>query len=144
VMADRIRTASSILVDTDIHNQDFKYIVDAVGKDDLVYIDPPYQPMSATANFAEYSADGFDKDDQERLLETVKKLDDKGVSFVLSNSGVMFEMYDEAGFYVEKEGATRSINSDETARGEVDEIIATNVPEHERQEHKEQASLADY
>lgn len=144
VMADRIRTASGILADTDIHNQDFKYIVDAVGKDDLVYIDPPYQPMSATANFAEYSADGFDKDDQERLLETVKKLDEKGVSFVLSNSGVMFEMYDEAGFYVEKEGATRSINSDETARGEVDEIIATNVPEHERQEHKEQASLADY
>ncbi len=52
-------------------------------------------------------------------------------------------MYDDAGFHVEKEGATRSINSDETARGEVDEIIATNVPEDER-ETQGQASIADF
>ncbi|MDS0277370.1 DNA adenine methylase [Halomicroarcula sp. S1AR25-4] len=143
VQADRIRAASRTLADTDIRNEDFEYLLDAVGEGDLVYLDPPYQPMSATANFAEYSAEGFGQEDQKRLLETVKELDDKGVYFVLSNSGVMYEMYDDAGFHVEKEGATRSINSDETARGEVDEIIATNVPENEREETG-QASIADF
>jgi len=143
VMADRIRAANRVLANTDIRNEDFEYVLNVVGKNDLAYLDPPYQPMSATANFAEYSAEGFGREDQERLLETVKQLDEKGVYFVLSNSGVMYEMYDDAGFEVEKEGATRSINSDETARGEVDEIIATNVPEEER-ENKGQASIADF
>lgn len=143
VMSGRIRSASRALSETAIHNEDFKYLHDVVTENDLVYLDPPYQPMSATASFAEYSADGFDRDDQERLLETVNKLDSEGVHFVLSNSGVMYDLYDDAGFHVEKEGATRSINSDETARGEVDEIIATNVPEDKRG-NQGQASIADF
>lgn len=143
VMAERVRTASRALGETDIRNEDFEYILDAVSEGDLVYADPPYQPMSATANFAEYSAEGFGREDQQRLLETVEELDALGVHFVLSNSGVMYEMYNDAGFYVEKEGATRSINSDETARGEVDEIIATNIPE-DRREEQGQASIADF
>lgn len=143
VMADRVSAASRALADTDIRNEDFEYTLEAAQTGDLVYLDPPYQPMSATANFAEYSADGFGREDQQRLLETVTQLDNDGVSFILSNSGVMYELYDDAGFLVEKEGATRSINSDETARGEVDEIIATNVPEEERGAHG-QASIADF
>ena len=143
VQTDRVRAASRVLTDTDVRNGDFEYILATANGDDLVYLDPPYQPMSATANFAEYSADGFGRKDQERLLETVTELDEKGVYFVLSNSGVMYEMYDDAGFYVEREGATRSINSDETARGEVDEIIATNVAEGERAE-RGQASIVDF
>jgi len=144
VQADRVRSTSRALENTEIRNEDFTYILDAAEEDDLVYFDPPYEPMSATANFAEYSAEGFGREDQERLLETVEKLDEKGVYFVLSNSAVMFDLYDEAGFIVEREGATRAINSDETARGEVDEIIATNVPEDERQEQQGQASIADF
>lgn len=143
VVADRIRAASPVLTDTDIRNDDFEYVINMSKQGDLVYLDPPYQPMSATANFAEYSAEGFGQEDQERLLRIVKELDQKGVNFVLSNSGVMYEKYNDAGFYVEKEGATRSINSDENARGEVDEIIATNVPEVERENHG-QASITDF
>jgi DNA adenine methylase len=44
----------------------------------------------------------------------------------------MYDFYDEAGFHVETEGATRSINSDGENRDEVDEIIATNVPPSDR------------
>ena len=143
VMADRIRAAHRVFVNTDIRNEDFEYVVNVAEGGDLVYLDPPYQPMSATANFAEYSAEGFGREDQERLLETVKQLDKMGAYFVLSNSGVMYEMYDDAGFIVEKEGATRSINSYGTSRGEVDEILATNVPEDQREE-KGQASIVDF
>lgn len=74
----------------------------------------------------------FDSEGQERLLETCQKLWDEGVHVVVSNSGVMYDFYEEAGFHVGIEGATRSINSDADNRGEADEIIATSVPPEDR------------
>jgi len=99
-----------------------------------VYFDPPYEPMSATANFNEYSASGFDREDQRRLLEVAGDLDDAGVRVVLSNSGVMYDAYADTGFRVDREDATRSINSDADGRDAVDEIVATNVPPADRRE----------
>lgn len=46
--------------------------------------------MSTTANFAGYSVEGFGQEGQERLLETAEESNDRGVCFVLSNSGVMY------------------------------------------------------
>ncbi|ELZ74749.1 DNA adenine methylase [Haloferax larsenii JCM 13917] len=138
-----IRRASRVLQNTNIYNTDFEYIRNKAEEGDLVYFDPPYEPMSPTAYFTDYSADGFGQEDQQRLLELAKELDQKGVSVILSNSGVMYEMYDEAGFHVEVEGATRAINSDAENRDEVDEIIATNVPPKQRQTVG-QSGLSDF
>jgi len=143
VRADEIRKASGVLDDTEIHNTDFEYVTDEVQEGDLVYFDPPYEPMSSTASFNDYSQEGFGKEDQERLLELAQELETQGAHVILSNSGVMYEMYDEAGFYVEKEGATRAINSDASNRDKVDEIIATNVPPAERRQAGQQG-LADF
>lgn len=131
VRAEQIRDGSKLLQELnkeDIFNKEFDYVIDHAAPGDVVYFDPPYEPMSSTANFAEYSAGGFGQDEQEDLLETAKTLRDNDVWVILSNSGVMFDFYDEAGFHVDTEGATRAINSDADNRGEVDEIIATNVP----------------
>jgi len=143
VRAEQVRQASELLEQVEIYNDDFEYILDVAAEGNLVYCDPPYEPMSSTAYFTDYSAEGFGKADQKRLLETAEKLDRRGVSVILSNSGVMYEMYDDAGFHVEVEGATRAINSDADNRGEVDEIIATNVPLEQRQEAG-QTGLAEF
>jgi DNA adenine methylase len=143
VQADRIREASRVLSGTTVYNRDFEYVLDAAEADDLVYVDPPYEPMSPTADFNDYSAEGFDRDDQERLLDVTASLADEGVHVVLSNSGVMYDRYREAGLDVETEGATRAINSDADNRDQVDEIIATTVPEDERR-GSTQAGLADF
>jgi DNA adenine methylase len=132
VRADEIRNASAVLKETKIFNRGFEYVTEYAESGDLVYFDPPYEPMSPTANFTDYSAEGFGKDDQEELVNIARVLDENGVYVILSNSGVMYEMYDGAGFYVETEGATRAINSDADNRGEVDEIIATNIPPDDR------------
>jgi len=134
VQRDRIRRASDVLADATIRNDDFAYVLDVADPGDLVYFDPPYEPMSATANFNEYSADGFDREDQRRLLDVAGDLGDAGVRVVVSNSGVMYEPYADAGFHVEREGATRAINSDAGNRDAVDEIVATNVSPGERRE----------
>ena len=132
VRADEIRNASNILSGTDIHNTDWSYVIDEAEPGDLVYFDPPYEPMSPTANFTDYSADGFGKNDQQELCDAAVKLSENGVNIILSNSGVMYEMYNDAGFTVNIEGATRAINSDGENRDEVDEIIATNVSQESR------------
>ncbi|MFW6318229.1 MAG: DNA adenine methylase [Halorubrum sp.] len=132
VQRDRIRRASDVLANAAIRNDDFAYVLDAAAPGDLVYFDPPYEPMSATASFNEYSAEGFDREDQRRLLDVASELDDAGVWVVVSNSGVMYEPYADAGLRVEIEGATRAINSDADNRDAVDEIVATNVPPDER------------
>ena len=143
VRQDEIRAASSVLDDTEIRNRDFEYVAEYAEPGDLVYFDPPYEPMGPTAYFTDYSAEGFGKEDQERLLDLAQELNETGVQVILSNSGVMYEMYDEAGFYVEMEGATRAINSDADNRDEVDEIIATNVDPDERRNVGQQG-LADF
>lgn len=133
VRADEIRAASDVLSGTDIRNADWTYVLDAADPGDLVYFDPPYEPMSPTEYFNDYSAEGFGKADQIELCEKAYELAEEGVHVIVSNSGVTYGMYDEAGFYVDVEGATRSINSDGDSRDEVNEIIATNVPRDDRQ-----------
>lgn len=138
-----VRNASRILKQTEIHNTDFEFIHDYVEEGDLVYFDPPYEPMSPTAYFTDYTEAAFERSDQRRLLKSAKKLDQKGVNVILSNSGVMYEMYTDAGFHVDTVGATRAINSDAENRDKVNEIIATNIPP-EKQQSAGQQELADF
>jgi DNA adenine methylase len=133
VRAGQIRAASEVLQDTTIHNADFDYVLRAANDGDLVYFDPPYQPVSTTANFTDYHAEGFDKDDQRRLRDVAVELHDAGVHVVLSNSPPVAELYQDAdAFTVDTVGAKRAINSDAENRDEVAEVLITNVPEAEQ------------
>jgi DNA adenine methylase len=130
VRAPEIRAASEVLQDTTIHNEDFEYVLGAADDGDLVYFDPPYQPVSTTANFTDYHADGFDKDDQRRLRDVAVELHKAGVHVVLSNSPPVAELYQgNDAFTVDTVGAKRAINSDGENRDEVAEVLITNVPE---------------
>jgi len=143
VRADQVRAASDVLADAEIRCGDFEYVREAATAGDLVYFDPPYQPVSPTADFTDYSAGGFDREDQRRLRDLAVELRDRGVHVLVSNSGVCHDLYDEAGFHVDLVGARRAINSDADERGEVDEIVATSVPADERRA-PDQRELADF
>ena len=132
VRREAIHTASRVLADIEVRNEDFSYVLDAAEPGDLVYVDPPYEPMSPTASFTDYSENGFGRDDQDRLLNVAAALDERGVHVILSNSGVMAERYEQRGFEVALVGATRAINSDPDNRDAVDELVATNVSLEER------------
>lgn len=126
VLESRLRDASKVLKGTQINNEDFGYILESASPDDLVYFDPPYKPLSPTANFTEYSSGGFGKDEQERLIETVKKLDEIGVNIILSNSAIMHDDYKDI-FNVEYVMGGRSISRDADGRGDTKEILVNNV-----------------
>src|SRR5262249_41505189 len=55
---------------------------------DFVYPDPPYAPVSETARFTSYTAEGFGTADQRRLQDVVLELAERGCQVLLSNSAV--------------------------------------------------------
>ncbi|MGI0073654.1 MAG: DNA adenine methylase [Nitrosotalea sp.] len=72
--------------DISIKCQDFEDAIKNASTGDFVYLDPPYQPVSATSNFTSYTDGDFDYGDQKRLYAKFKTLDKKGVKVLLSNS----------------------------------------------------------
>lgn len=135
VMADRIRKISDLLETVEIYNENFDYVKDIAQENDLVYFDPPYEPVSKSSSFVEYHHSAFGREEQERLRDTALELAQKNVHVVISNSPPMEELYrvfDE--FHVHEIGAKRQINSVGSDRNEVQEIIVTTVSEEDRRE----------
>jgi DNA adenine methylase len=102
---------------------------------DFLYFDPPYAPVSSTAHFRSYTADGFSDADQERLQQLVIALARRGCSVLLSNSTAsqIQRLYEsnveaqDAGLVAHKVPARRAINCDGSSRGFVQEYLVTNV-----------------
>lgn len=141
VQEQRIRKASRSLQGTDVFNTDFEYVVEEATGGDLVYFDPPYEPVSKTADFNAYHADGFDRADQRRLRDTAVELSKNDVAVLISNSPPVAELYEEFDtFSVTYVDAARAINSDASSRGDVAEVLITNVPSDDRQ----RKTLADF
>ena len=64
----------------------FERIVERAGAGDFLYFDPPYAPLSKTARFTSYTAEGFDADDQKRLRDLLVALARRGCHVLMSNS----------------------------------------------------------
>jgi DNA adenine methylase len=121
-----LRAASRALQGVDIARRHFSTTLDYAKADDFVYFDPPYHPLSATANFTAYDRDGFGPDDQRQLRDVFAALAERGVRAMISNSDTPFirELY--AGFRVDQVFAARAVNSKANGRGKVAEVIVRN------------------
>jgi len=93
-------------------------------KGDIVYCDPPYVPLSKTANFTNYSAEGFGMDKQKELAELAKELADRGVRVVISNHDTpeIRELYKTA--KITQFDVPRFISQDANNRNKASEILA--------------------
>ena len=102
---------------------------------DLVYLDPPYAPLSTTSAFGAYTADRFSPSDQVRLCEAVVDLARRGRHILLSNSSApeivaLYRQATRAGgarLRLWSVPARRAINSRATGRGVVTELLLTNL-----------------
>jgi len=108
--------------------EDFTTALTKVQKDDFVYLDPPYQPVSSTANFTSYTNDNFGYKDQERLFTEFKKLDSKGCKIMLSNSKSqeVIELFSEYSDNIIEINTNRFINSNSKKRTGHTEILIKN------------------
>lgn len=117
--------------DVTILNIDFWDVVSNIGKNDFVYLDPPYDPVSDSASFTGYTLYGFDREEQKRLKRLCDTLHSKGCKFLLSNSATPFikSLYAEADYEIIIVKASRNINSRASGRGKIDEVLVRNYGE---------------
>jgi DNA adenine methylase len=114
----------------------FERVLAIAAPGDFLYIDPPYAPISRTANFTSYTSAPFGPDDQRRLQQVVITLAQRGCHVLLSNStaGEISALYATnrdakgAGLRALRVPARRAMNSNAAKRGPIDEYLITNLP----------------
>jgi len=107
----------------------------------FMYFDPPYRPIKKTSGFTSYTKDQFNDNDQIKLSKFYRKLSDKGVCVMLSNSDPKNTNPDDdffdniyAGFNINTINAKRMINADSQGRGAISELVITNYENMESDE----------
>jgi DNA adenine methylase len=131
--AANLRAVAAVLQRTEIHFGHYTECEEFVDTDTMVYFDPLYRPISATARFTAYSQYSFDDKEQSELAEFYRKLNAKGATLLLSNSdpknvnpGDDFFEDTYAGFHIERVQARRRINSRAERRGPIYELLIFN------------------
>ncbi|HWL86871.1 MAG TPA: DNA adenine methylase [Polyangiaceae bacterium] len=120
---DVLRAASHALQGVALEVADFSEVTRDMGPGDFVYFDPPYVPVSDTADFTSYASGGFGRPDQERLVAEFRALRERGAKAMISNADTeeTRSLYADFAVYVVR--AARNINSDPTKRGETNELL---------------------
>lgn len=123
---ENLKAVSKILKKTKIYNDSFESILNRAKKGDFVYFDPPYHPISKTANFTSYEKNGFGTTEQIKLSEIFHTLDKRGCYLLLSNSDSDFikQLYHK--YDISKVAAARLINCNSKKRGKISEILVKN------------------
>jgi DNA adenine methylase len=115
-----------------IEAADFETVTENAGRGDLVYLDPPYHPLSETSAFTSYTSGGFGIEEQRRLARVFEKLSRRGAFVILSNSSSDFVR----GLYesldprprLDEVSMPRAINSKASSRGPVPELLIYSAP----------------
>jgi DNA adenine methylase len=122
-----LRANSIRLRGAKIAKRDFLSQLKLAQKGDLVYLDPPYIPLSSSSSFSKYSKLDFNISNHEQLANCIESLTKRGVFVVLSNSdtsetrrifGEFMNLYQIS--------VGRSISANSESRKRVNEVIATN------------------
>jgi len=123
---ENIYAVSNALKNVIIKHCDYKEILKYTQKNDFIYLDPPYYPLTKTANFTTYNQNNFLEKEQIELYKTFKELAYKGCFVLKSNSDTEFinNLYKE--FTIKKVLANRAINSKANKRGKITEILIRN------------------
>ena len=113
--AENLKLCSESLKDTHIFCADFEILLKKANERDFLYFDPPYIPLSDTANFTSYSSAGFSIKDHERLAEYCAELDRTGAKFLLTNSNTDLTRHLYRSFHIQEIPAPRSINREKSS-----------------------------
>ena len=116
-----------------ITSGDYRNTDDFIDENTFVYFDPPYRPLSKTAEFTSYTEAEFNDENQIELAEYIKYLSKKGAKVLASNSdpkntnpddNFFDDLYCE--FNIDRVLAKRSINSKGNNRGTINELMISN------------------
>ena len=122
-----LRSISKRLATSTITHQPYINAVATAKKGDLVYLDPPYIPLSNSSSFSKYSKQDFGILDHYALSGVIGGLTERGAHVILSNSNTeLSRQIFGPELHLYKLNVTRSISANSGSRTKVSELIATN------------------
>ena len=103
----------------------------SVSKNNLIFLDPPYIPNSKTANFTDYSVEGFNRDSHIKLSNDLSKLIDNEnnkVIFTNNFNSMSIELFVDKNknnkrLNAYKFNITKTISAKNTGRGNTEELL---------------------
>lgn len=106
--------------------QCFSDTMQASSPGDVIYCDPPYVPLSASANFTAYSAGGFSMEQQQQLAVLARDSAQRGVPVLVSNHSTDFtrRLYREAEAKLNYFSVQRNISCNGNKRAKAGELLA--------------------
>ncbi|HFU7897110.1 TPA: Dam family site-specific DNA-(adenine-N6)-methyltransferase [Escherichia coli] len=104
---------------------DFAAVIEAAGEGDVIFCDPPYEPLPNTEGFTNYSGHDFKFEEQKRLVSLLTDAHRRGAKVLITNSGApnIRELYHDNGFRVEPLFARRSVSCKGDTRGVAHDIL---------------------
>ncbi|HCN6932524.1 TPA: Dam family site-specific DNA-(adenine-N6)-methyltransferase [Escherichia coli] len=104
---------------------DFAAVIEAAGEGDVIFCDPPYEPLPNTEGFTNYSGHDFKFEEQKRLVSLLTDAHRRGAKVLITNSGApnIRELYHDSGFRVEHLFARRSVSCKGDTRGVAHDVL---------------------
>jgi len=102
----------------------FESIIQSAKNGDVIYCDPPYVPLSPSANFTSYSTGGFNMDKQQQLADLANETAKKGISILISNHNTEFTRKAYAQAQIKNFHVQRFISCNGKKRGTAGELLA--------------------
>jgi DNA adenine methylase len=115
--ADNLLAVSDKLQGVTIVCGDYALARDFIDENTFAYFDPPYRPLTATANFTAYSQNGFGDAEQTELAHFIDEMTERGAwvvatlsdkRFAESSDSFFTELYKK--YHIEITSAFKSIN----------------------------------
>ncbi len=103
---------------------DFASVMQEAGNGDVVYCDPPYVPLSKTANFSQYAQTAFSAADQARLVKEAKRAAARGAKVIISNHNTEESQLLYQGASLTEIHVNRHISCKGETRGKARELLA--------------------
>lgn len=118
-----LRQASLALENVTLSVADFQEVLTWAAAGDFIYFDPPYYPLSKTANFTSYTEQPFGEVEQIALAKVVEELVQRGCYVMISNAWVepVLQLY--RSWQCIELKASRVINSNSHKRGKISELL---------------------
>ena len=129
-----LRECSDLLQNVTMKVGDYRECENFIDNKTFVYFDPPYRPLTKTSAFTSYSENQFSDKEQIELAQFIERITEKKSRVIASNSDpknadVNDNFFDElySNFNIERVFASRMINSNSEKRGNIKEILITNI-----------------
>ena len=107
----------------------------SVAKNNLIFLDPPYIPNSKTANFTDYSVEGFNRDSHVKLSNDLSKLienEHNNVIFTNNFNSMSIDLFVDKNkknkrLNAYKFNITKTISAKNTGRGNTEELLVSTL-----------------